>query len=160
MHKEKFKDVYAGVFVLAVGLILFAASFSVPKGAAVSIGSDFMPKVTCGLMAVLGGIITWNGNIQAKKYSENNKNQTEEKKHYKELAASVAALFVYMILLVPVGFVIMTTVYITVQSWILSPKEKKNPVKFFMIGAVASAVIYSIFRNIFVLMLPAGILGF
>ena len=65
-----------------------------------------------------------------------------------------------MILLVPVGFVIMTTVYITVQSWILSPKEKKNPVKFFMIGAVASAVIYYIFRNIFVLMLPAGILGF
>ena len=67
MHKEKFKDVYAGVFVLAVGLTFLQPFFAVPKGAAVSIGSDFMPKVTCGLMAVLGGIITWNGNIQAKK---------------------------------------------------------------------------------------------
>lgn len=157
MQKEKYKDIYAGAFILILGAILFAASFSVPRGAAVTIGSDFMPKVTCGLMTVLGLWICRSGVAAAKNYEEKG---SGEEKHYKELFASVVLLLIYMLLLVPVGFVIMTAIYVGAQATVLAPKEKKNPVKFGIIGVMTSAVIYFIFRNVFVLMLPAGILKF
>ncbi|RGZ00396.1 tripartite tricarboxylate transporter TctB family protein [Clostridium sp. AM58-1XD] len=158
MHKEKYKDIYAGAFILILGAALFAASFSVPRGAAVTIGSDFMPKVTCGLMTVLGLFIMWNGARSAKTFQENG---TEpETKHYKALLASIGMLFFYMLLLVPVGFVIMTALYVTAQTMVLAPREKRNLAKFAAVGIIASAVIYYIFRNVFVLMLPAGILKF
>ena len=158
MHKEKYKDIYAGTFILILGASLFAASFGVPRGAAVTIGSDFMPKVTCGLMTVLGLFITWNGIRSAGSFKENGEEPAT--KHYKALLASIGLLFLYMYLLVPVGFVIMTALYVTAQTMVLAPREKRNIIKFAAVGVIASAVIYYIFRNVFILMLPAGILKF
>ena len=158
MNQDKYNDLYAGIFILAVGALLFAASFFIPRGAAVDIGSDFMPKVTCGLMTILGICILWSGVNAAKNYKP-----TEKEKpvlHYKEVFISVVLLFIYMVLMVPVGFLIMTTLYIMAQSTVLAPEKKKAPVKFGIIGLIASAVIYFVFRNVFVLMLPAGILSF
>ena len=161
MSIKKYNDIYAGGLILVIGAVLLAASFFVPKGSAVTIGSDFMPKVTCGLMTVLGLWILKEGLAAARKYNEHADHQEAAgKAHYKELLISIVLLFVYMLLLVPVGFLIMTTIYIGFQATILAPSEKKRPVKFMIIGLVAAVVIYFVFRNVFVLMLPAGILSF
>lgn len=161
MSRKKYNDIYAGGLILIIGAVLLAASFFVPRGAAVTIGSDFMPKVTCGLMTVLGLWILKEGLASAKKYDEHAKQQeTVGEVHYKELIISIILLFAYMLLLVPVGFLIMTTVYIGAQATVLAPAEKKNPMKFTLIGLVAAVAIYFIFRNVFILMLPAGVLSF
>lgn len=156
MVSEKYKDVYAGIFILVVGAVLLAASFRVPSGAAVTIGSDFMPKVICGFMTVLGVVITRNG-IRNSKICQEEKG---EPGRYRDLLLSVLCLVIYMWLLVPIGFIIMTTLYITAQAYILAPDKKKQMGMFFLIGAVLSVVIYFIFRHVFVLMLPAGVVGF
>lgn len=161
MFKKKCEDIYAGGLLLIVGVILLAASFFVPRGAAVTIGSDFMPKVTCGLMTVLGLWILKEGLAFDKKNQDKvDGKETKKEAHYKELLISVCLLFVYMLFLVPVGFMIMTTLYIGIQATILAPEEKRKPVLFFLIGFLVSVAIYYIFRNIFILMLPAGILSF
>ena len=161
MSRKKYSDIYAGGLILIIGAVLLAASFFVPRGAAVTIGSDFMPKVTCGLMMVLGLWILKEGLNSVKKCDGNDEKDSGIKEvHYKELIISVVLLFAYMLFLVPVGFLIMTTVYIGAQATVLAPAEKKNPVKFTLIGLVAAVAIYFIFRNVFILMLPVGVLSF
>lgn len=159
MSKDKCQDLYAGLFILVIGAVMLIASFSVPAGASatIGIGSDFMPKVTCGLMTALGLIITGNGIRDARTYEEAEKT---EKISYKELVLTILSLVIYMALLVPVGFVIMTTLYVAAQATILAPEGHKKTARHLLIGAVAAVAIYWIFRNVFVLMLPAGILGF
>ena len=158
MIREKYNDVCSGIFLLILGGILLVASFSIPAGAAVNIGSDFMPKVTCVLLTVLGIIIVWNGRGYAKDFDVASYQKAEN--NYPDLAKSVLALFLYMLLLVPIGFLIMTTVYVFAQAMILAPKERRNPVLFAVIGLLTAVVVYVIFRHIFILMLPTGILNF
>ena len=71
MSRKKYSDIYAGGLILIIGAVLLAASFFVPRGAAVTIGSDFMPKVTCGLMTVLGLWILKEGLNSVKKCDGN-----------------------------------------------------------------------------------------
>lgn len=156
MFEEKKREIAAGLFLLLIGVILLIASFRVPRGAALTIGSDFMPKVTCGVITILGVIVILEG---MKKKTEATA-QKIERKNYCALVETIILLFLYMFLLVPVGFVVTTAVYITVQTMILAPAEKRNPVLFGIVGIVAAFVVYFIFRNVFVLMLPAGILKF
>jgi len=155
MSKDKYQDIYAGIFILIVGVVLLIASFSVPKGAAITIGSDFMPKVTCALMTLLGILIIVRGIKTAKNYKEK---ESKLSGHYKELGLSIVFMIVYMFLLKPVGFIIMTTAYITLQALVLAPDGRKKTKLFFFTGLITSVVIYIIFRNVFTLMLPAGIL--
>jgi putative tricarboxylic transport membrane protein len=68
-------------------------------------------------------------------------------------------LIVYVVLLGSVGFLIMTALYIFLQSWIITPKPKRRPVKLAIIAGISSALIYSAFVFGLNLMLPAGILG-
>ena len=163
MSGKKHIDIYAGALILTIGAILLAASFFIPKGAAVTIGSDFMPKVTCGLMTVLGLWILKEGIEADKAYAKEAKpEQSESAKSglSRSLVISVVLLTAYMLLFVRVGFLIMTTAYIGAQATLLAPEGHKEPVKFTIIGFIAAAVIYFIFRNLFSLMLPAGILSF
>jgi putative tricarboxylic transport membrane protein len=57
------------------------------------------------------------------------------------------------------GFLIMTTVYLFFQMSIMCAREKRKPVMFVVISAIASVVVYFTFVKVFSLMLPAGILG-
>ena len=44
MSRKKYSDIYAGGLILIIGAVLLAASFFVPRGAAVTIGSDLCPR--------------------------------------------------------------------------------------------------------------------
>lgn len=156
---ERYKNIYSGILMLAVGLFLLLAAGSIPSGAAVGIGSDFMPRVASGLMAVLGIIILISGVKEAKKDGAQEEANAPAPLP-KGLLCTVALLFLYMLLMVPVGFIITTVLYITAQAMILAPQEKRNPLLFFVFSLAFTIVIYFVFRNAFSLMLPSGILPF
>ena len=158
---KRYREVIGGSVFFLFAATYFVMAFQIPTFNDGFISSDFMPKVTCGLMTVLGLWILKEGLNSVKKCDGNEEKDSGIKEvHYKELIISVVLLFAYMLFLVPVGFLIMTTVYIGAQATVLAPAEKKNPVKFTLIGLVAAVAIYFIFRNVFILMLPAGVLSF
>jgi putative tricarboxylic transport membrane protein len=68
-------------------------------------------------------------------------------------------LVLYVFLLRPIGFLIMTALYIYLQSWLITPADKRKPVKLAVISGGTSVVIYGVFVFGLNLMLPAGILG-
>ena len=71
------------------------------------------------------------------------------------------AIFIYVTIIDPLGFLLSTVVYLIAQMIILYPEKltEKKLILFVVISIVASAAIYYIFRNVFYLMLPAGIFG-
>ena len=75
--------------------------------------------------------------------------------------ASFIALTIYVGLMEPVGFVIMTILYTFVQILILTPREKwgKNIVPAALIAVVAGVLLYFIFKIQLAVLLPSGILS-
>jgi len=66
----------------------------------------------------------------------------------------------YIALLGPVGFPLMTVVYLYLQFLVLTPvQHKANHLVYLLIAVVCSAVIFLLFRQAFDLMLPAGLLN-
>ncbi|WP_313506270.1 tripartite tricarboxylate transporter TctB family protein, partial [Stutzerimonas kunmingensis] len=68
---------------------------------------------------------------------------------------------IYVVLLGPVGFPIMTALYLYLQFIVLTPVDHKvRHLPYAAIAVVTSAVIYLLFREAFDLLLPAGLLNF
>jgi len=74
---------------------------------------------------------------------------------------TLGLILIYVVLLGPVGFPIMTALYLYLQFIVLTPVDHKvRHVPYAAIAAVTSAVIYLLFREAFDLLLPAGLLNF
>lgn len=58
----------------------------------------------------------------------------------------------------PLGFVLSSILYLTVQMAVMAPREERKPLRFFLISVIAVAVIYLIFHNGLSLLLPGGVL--
>ncbi|SHL39647.1 tripartite tricarboxylate transporter TctB family protein [Phytopseudomonas punonensis] len=73
---------------------------------------------------------------------------------------TLALILGYMALLGPVGFPIMTVVYLYLQFLVLTPvTQKAKHLSYLLISVISSAVIFLLFREAFDLMLPAGLLN-
>jgi len=74
---------------------------------------------------------------------------------------TLGLILIYVVLLGPVGFPIMTALYLYLQFIVLTPVDHKvRHLPYAAIAVVTSAVIYLLFREAFDLLLPAGLLNF
>ncbi len=74
---------------------------------------------------------------------------------------TLGLILLYVVLLGPVGFPIMTTLYLYLQFIVLTPVDRKiRHLPYAGIALVTSIVIYLLFREAFDLLLPAGLLNF
>ena len=74
---------------------------------------------------------------------------------------TLGLILLYVVLLGPVGFPIMTTLYLYLQFIVLTPVDRKiRHLPYAAIAVVMSVVIYLLFREAFDLLLPAGLLNF
>lgn len=159
---NKYRDVISGSVLLIVSIIMFTATFSIKRLTVSRIGSQFMPQLVFGFLAVLSIIIIYDRLKKARLYDSSIKadeKSSEEKVNTKAVLATFAALAVYAFLLETVGFLIMTALYLFVQISILSGKKNRKLPTFAIIAVSSSVIIYYTFRLVFDLMLPAGILG-
>ncbi|MFI8744677.1 tripartite tricarboxylate transporter TctB family protein [Pseudomonas sp. NPDC077186] len=79
----------------------------------------------------------------------------------KTVLLTLGLILGYIALLGPVGFPLMTVVYLYLQFLVLTPvKQKANHLLYLLIAGICSAVVYLLFREAFDLMLPAGLLNF
>lgn len=77
----------------------------------------------------------------------------------KTVLLTLGLMLGYIGLLGPVGFPIMTVVYLYLQFLILTPvSQKPRHTTYLLISVISSAVIFLLFREAFDLMLPTGLL--
>lgn len=165
----KYSDVFSGLFLLLISVGMFTATFSFKALTVSKVGPDFMPKIIACLIALvsIAIIVSAFNKLKEKKSLEIQTVEEEtsvtveesEEITYLPVILSLALMVGYLILMPYVGFLIMTAVYLFFQMYVLSDKSNKRLVLFIVVSIVSSAVTYFIFRSIFYVMLPSGILG-
>jgi putative tricarboxylic transport membrane protein len=156
-REKEIKNIGIGLFLLLTGTVLFISAQGIRAGGELAQGADFLPKLLSGALAIFGVlVIVFEGFKTADKQ---NKLSFPDKGQLFGFLASFLCLFLYIVLLQSVGFLIMTALYVFFQSWLITPKTKKRPVKLALISVIFSGAVYAVFVFALNLMLPAGILG-
>ncbi|WP_226527031.1 tripartite tricarboxylate transporter TctB family protein [Metabacillus niabensis] len=163
------KDIFASAFLILFSIVMYMASNSIIKLTVSKVGADFVPKlVAIGMLILSVFYLISSVKQQIKSKSEaaskiipNKENNTEEKKKIRPLSVllTVGLLVLYIALLPYIGFLITTTVYLFFQMYVLAAKTERRIVLFIGISIATSIFIYFIFKYVFYLMLPTGILG-
>ena len=162
MKKQEKTDLLSALLAIVFGGFVYIMSGSiVVKAKGGDIGSQFLPRLIAGLMILLG-VLLLIGTLRKIKASTGAQEEAGEDKSFVPALLSFVNLIVYVLIFKPVGFLVSTVIYLTVQMIIMSPDRKPGVKKlgFWVALAVIVAVaIYFIFTKGFSLPLPSGILG-
>lgn len=160
-------DRYTGIFFLTISALLFWACMNIKEFAAIGVGSAFVPRLTAGLLLVVGLALlidSWRQPRAAEAEAEAETTESQQTTSsglvgLPAVAASVISMVIYMALLDPLGFLPASALYGFAQMLILAKDAKRAYLKFALIAALPAACFYYLFVNLFDISLPAGILG-
>ncbi|KAB0547017.1 tripartite tricarboxylate transporter TctB family protein [Pseudomonas argentinensis] len=158
MDAFKRKELITGGFMLAAGIAYLLATMSLPRKS--FIDAAFVPYVLaifmCGL-GVLQLVFGFRNAPAADAPADDKKGEVSE---YGTVIKTLALIAAYIATLEPIGFPIVTAIYLYLQFIVLTPHGQKIGHLTYAITAIVSAiVIYLIFRQGFDLMLPSGVLN-
>ena len=167
----KYQDVISGFFLLIVSVAMFAVTFSFEALTVSKVGPDFMPKIIASMIMIFSIIIIANGLKKAKVHNENTGAYQEsqgddtksvskdEKKNLLPVMMTLGLMIGYFVLIPILGFLLMTALYLFLQMLLLSHKSNRKIWLFAILSIATSALIYYVFRSVFYVMLPTGIIG-
>ena len=154
MSSVKKREIAVGIAFLLVGLVYLYLTTSIPRKQ--FIDAAFVPYVLASIMCVLGVLQL----LEVRKISDNASAQTESTSDYRTVWKTLGLIVAYAALMEPVGFPIMTIVYLFAQFIVLTPNDKKVSYPMYLIIAVlTSVIVYALFRYAFDMLLPVGVLS-
>ncbi len=124
------RDLFSGVFALFFGIFILLVSFTIGKTRLAGVGPDYLPKAVAiyiiGLSVV--HLVTLLVNRLIKKNETVEKTDTAAKENFemKTLLLTVFLLIAYVFLLQPVGFIVMSAIFLFGQMYILAPAGHRN----------------------------------
>ncbi|NQD81213.1 tripartite tricarboxylate transporter TctB family protein [Pseudomonas sp. CrR14] len=165
------KELIIGIAMIALSLAYMVMAYQLPGHGGVDAGT--VPALLAGLLILLGAMQVFSA--FARKPAPAEAAATPTTGDLPEVPVEEAApdiieprtviltlglILGYMALLGPVGFPIMTVIYLYLQFLVLTPvTQKARHVTYLVISVICSAVIFLLFREAFDLMLPAGLLN-
>lgn len=160
MFFKKYGDIIAGVFFMAVSVVMMVMAKMLPKSKVMDIGPDFMPMVIGGITFVLAAILTVLSIKNMKMRMAEIAASEIDSCDYKRVLLSALLVLVYVYILQPIGFIVSTLVYLPLQMLVLSPDDqrgKKQIIQLIIIDVIFTMVVFFLFRYGFKIILPAGI---
>lgn len=163
MATHKKKELVVGFVMLGTALGYLLMTLKLPGHS--GIDAAFVPMLLAVMLCVLAGIQIFSafGTPQAPADGvphvdpEAPRSSVDVPTVVKTLALIVG----YIALMNPVGFPIMTAVYLYLQFIVLTPHDHKvGHFSYAAIAVLTSVAIYLLFREAFDLMLPAGLTNF
>lgn len=170
--QRNLKDVFAGAVVAVVGgaLLLQALSFENTVTQSDPLGPGLFPTIASsillggGLLLVLAGLHRRDGSAQpgiagealADEHEIAREVMTEEKVPLGRLGVVLGIFVAHLIALVPVGFILSTTLFMTAMTTFVAPDRLRRNVA---VGAGLAVSVYLAFTGLLGVELPAGILG-
>ncbi len=157
------RDLFSGVFALFFGIFILLVSFTIGKTRLAGVGPDYLPKAVAvyiiGLSVIHLVSILVNKLIRKAETPEETKKSGGAEIELKTLLLTIFLLIAYVFLLRPVGFIVMSAIFLFGQMYILAPAGHRNLLLFIILSVVIPVSVYVLFVNFFNLLLPAGILG-
>jgi len=164
--ERNYINIYSGLFFFIFSIVIFIQVNDIEALTDDLIGSDFLPKVTSILIAITSVFIFISGLSNKKEQleeseSKSNKHESDrnDKKDYLLVLYSIILMLLYVVLVSTIGFLITTSSYMFIQMLLFSSVNKKNILIYLAVSIISTLIIYYIFRNVFYVMIPAGILG-
>ena len=159
MRDEHRKNFTSGIVFLLFGIFIFAGSYTIPATTSDVLGSRFFPRAVAVLIGILSiaQIILSAGAFKAA--ARDNEDNVKEAVN-KPLMLTVAALLIYYVLVLQIGFTITSIIYLFCQSLILMPaediKNKKKLIVPVLVSVIVPIAVNAIFWNLFSIKLPPG----
>ncbi|HBC01028.1 MAG TPA: tripartite tricarboxylate transporter TctB family protein [Pseudomonas sp.] len=158
------KELTIGVAMLGASIAYLVMAYRVPGHDGIDAAT--VPTLLAILLCLLGALQTLSafGN-RARLPAESDADAPEQTStsvvEPLTVLKTLGLILIYVVLLGPVGFPIMTALYLYLQFIVLTPVDHKvRHLPYAAIAVVTSAVIYLLFREAFDLLLPAGLLNF
>lgn len=158
------KELIIGVAMLGASIAYLVMAYRVPGHDGIDAAT--VPTLLAILLCLLGALQTLSaiGN-RARPAAESDADAPEQTSasvvEPLTVLKTLGLILIYVVLLGPVGFPIMTALYLYLQFIVLTPvNQKVRHLLYAAIAVVTSAVIYLLFREAFDLLLPAGLLNF
>ncbi len=155
MSGKKLSETLVNLVLVISGAALWLSAQTIEVGAAMGQGGDFMPKLCSSIWFVIALLLFVFG--LRTRDAEKGKASVS----IKGFLATLVLLFLYVLLLKPIGFVITSIVYMFAQMLLFVPSElrsKKNYIIFAIVSVVLPIIVNMLFVNVFSLILPTGIL--
>ena len=161
------KDLCSGIFFLLFAVFLYAQSFAIKMSTSDALGPQFFPRMVVICMVVLSAIVIIKavGTINQERQASGSEKSAKEKKipWNIPLLLTVALLIAYFLLIMSVGYIVLTAIYLFCQMFILLPRGAIRNIKYLAVVSATSILIpvgiYLLFYRVFMIFLPAGILG-
>ena len=158
------KELTIGVAMLGASIAYLVMAYRVPGHDGIDAAT--VPTLLAILLCLLGALQTLSaiGN-RARPAAESEADAPEQTStsvvEPLTVLKTLGLILIYVVLLGPVGFPIMTALYLYLQFIVLTPvNQKVRHLPYAAIAVVTPAVIYLLFREAFDLLLPAGLLNF
>lgn len=166
---KRTKELVLGAGMIGIAALYLVLTFQIQRKDVID--ATFIPFVLSGALFLLGALQTigalsekkaGDAGAEKKSASEKADDACEDKTAKIDTATvikTIALIVAYVAFLDLAGFVIMSIVYLFAQFIVLTPLDrKKNYLVYGIIAVVASVGIYLIFRYVFSMMLPEGLL--
>lgn len=159
------KELIIGIAMLGASLTYLVLAQQLPGHDGVDAAT--VPKLLAGFLSLLGLMQLVSAFAKPKVAAEPASpvpTEAEERPadviEPKTVLKTLGLILGYMALLGPVGFPIMTVVYLYLQFLVLTPvNQKARHLTYLLIAVICSALIFLLFREAFDLLLPAGLLN-
>jgi len=160
------KELIIGIAMLGASLTYLVLAQQLPGHDGVDAAT--VPKLLAGFLSLLGLMQLVSAFAKPKAAAEpaaspapaEAEEPTVEIVEPKTVIKTLGLILGYMALLGPVGFPIMTVVYLYLQFLVLTPvNQKARHLTYLLIAVICSALIFLLFREAFDLLLPAGLLN-
>lgn len=161
------KDLVTGIIAAAFSAfyLMQTAGIKIFGGATAGVTAQTVPRLWGGAMLVLSIILILRSIIAMRKRGEKSAEEQQgilaQLKERREVVCTFGLLILYAALMKPVGFIIMSILYVYLQVWVLTPPEKRTKKMHGIAGGLAvffSVGLYFVFTKYLMVMLPPGIL--
>lgn len=158
------KDLLTGI-VAAAFYLMQTSGIKVFGGATAGVTAQTVPRLWGVAMLALSILLILRSILAMRKKSEQDEEESlgflARLKERREVVCTFGLLILYAALMKPVGFIIMSIIYVYLQVWVLTPPEKRTKKMHTIAGGLAvffSVSLYFVFTKYLMVMLPPGIL--
>lgn len=161
------KDLVTGIVAAAFSAfyLMQTSGIKVFGGATAGVTAQTVPRLWGVAMLALSILLILRSILAMRKKSEQDEEESlgflARLKERREVVCTFALLILYAALMKPVGFIIMSIIYVYLQVWVLTPPEKRTKKMHTIAGGLAvffSVSLYFVFTKYLMVMLPPGIL--
>jgi putative tricarboxylic transport membrane protein len=154
MRTLRTADMMTGAFIIVVGILTLVTSRGIKAMAGESLVPRTLPAIVGWAMALCGAGIMYRG---WRYRGEPIPVHWPDRLGQRRVVVTAALLAAYVILIEPIGFPIVTAVFVAVHSWYLG---RYRPWVSILMGVATGVIVYYVFMELLTLTFPLGLLEY